>query len=98
MEVLIDIDEQKLKKLIKEAIIEVFEERGDELHDLIADVILEDMALARAIKEGESSERASREEVFDILSDRLDTMQQARGMWKDRTDLPTRNELWQDKS
>ena len=56
-------DEQRLKELIKAAVAEVFEER----RDLIADAVLEaleDVALAHAIEEGQSSPTVSREEVF----------------------------------
>jgi hypothetical protein len=52
--------------LFKEAVLELFQERRDLLYDLFAEVI-EDLALANAIKEGESTETVSRAEVFRIL-------------------------------
>ena len=63
------INQDQLKDLIKDALVEVLEERQDLLRDAIAQAI-EDMALARAIEEGESSELIKREEVFDLLEGR----------------------------
>ncbi len=60
------MDEAQLKALLKSAIVEVFEERRDFLRDLIADA-LEDIALARAIEEGENSESVTRDEVFKLF-------------------------------
>ncbi|MGA9772476.1 MAG: hypothetical protein WBV94_25810 [Blastocatellia bacterium] len=60
------INQDQLKDLIKAALVEVLEERQDLLHEAVAQA-LEDMALARAIEEGESSELIKREEVFNLL-------------------------------
>jgi hypothetical protein len=60
------LDEAQVKELFKQAILELFQERRDLLYDLFAEVI-EDFALANAIKEGESTESVSRAEVFQIL-------------------------------
>jgi hypothetical protein len=60
------IDEVRLKEALKAALLEVIEERSDLLRDIVAEVI-EDIALARAIREGEESELVSREDVFGIL-------------------------------
>jgi hypothetical protein len=62
------IDENQLKEALKTALVEVLEERSDLLRDVMAEII-EDVALARAIQEGEGSEPASREEIFRILDD-----------------------------
>ncbi len=61
------IDENQLKDIFKQALVELLEERKDLLYDLFAEII-EDFALVNAIKEGESEEPASREEVFKILA------------------------------
>ena len=53
--------------MFKSAIVEVLEERGDLLRDAIADAI-EDIALVRAIKDGEGTETMTRDEVFALLS------------------------------
>jgi hypothetical protein len=63
------INQDQLKDLIKAALVEVFEERQDLLQEAIAQA-LEDMALTRAIEEGESSELIKREEVFNLLEGR----------------------------
>ena len=59
-------DEGKLKDILKTALIEVFEERKDLFNEAVAEA-LEDIALANAIKEGETAESVSREEVFSLL-------------------------------
>ena len=60
------IDEERIKTIFKQAIFELFQERKDLLYDLLAEVF-EDFALVNAIKEGESTESVSREDVFKIL-------------------------------
>jgi len=60
------IDEGRLKEILKMALIEVFDERKSLFFELMAEA-MEDMALVRAIKEGEATEAASRAEVFSIL-------------------------------
>ena len=60
------IDEAKLKELLKAAIVEILEERKDLVRELLEEA-LEDIALARAIEEGDQSELASRDGVFKAL-------------------------------
>jgi len=60
------IDEGKLKQVFKEAIIEMLEERKNLFHDIIVEA-MEDIALTNAIREGESTESASKKEIFNIL-------------------------------
>lgn len=60
------LDEARIKDLFKQAMLELFQERRELLCDLFAEVV-EDVALANAISEGESTETASRAEVFQIL-------------------------------
>lgn len=60
------VDDQKIKALFKEAIVEVMEENQDLVSSLLVDA-LEDIGLSRAIEEGENSESVSREEVFKVL-------------------------------
>lgn len=55
--------ESQLKDAMKAAIVELLEERSDLLRDVLAEAI-EDIALARAIQEGEGSGLVPREEVF----------------------------------
>ena len=63
----VPVDEQQMKALTKAAVTEVLLEPRDLLRDAL-EKILEDIALARAIAEGEAEERRmSREEVFATL-------------------------------
>jgi hypothetical protein len=59
-------DETRLKGLLKEALIEVLEQRREWLSALMVEA-LEDIALVQAIKEGEATEIVSRDEIFDLL-------------------------------
>jgi len=63
------INESRLKEILKNALIEVFEERKSLFYELFVEA-LEDIALIRAIKEGEATESVSRDEVFSILEGR----------------------------
>lgn len=60
------VEEERVKDLLKQAILEVFQERQDLVYDLFAEVF-EDLALARAIKEGEATETVSQAEVLQVL-------------------------------
>jgi hypothetical protein len=60
------IDEDRLKELLKTAIVEVLEERRELVRDVFEEA-LEDVALVRAIEEGEQSPLISRDEVFKLL-------------------------------
>ena len=62
----ISVEEVQLKDLLKEAILELMQERRDELEEIFAEVI-EDLALARAIEEGESTESVSKAEILQVL-------------------------------
>jgi Fe2+ transport system protein B len=62
----ISLDENKLKEILKTAIVEVIQERKEIFSDLLAEII-EDIALEKAIKEGENTESVSREAIFKIL-------------------------------
>ena len=62
----ISVEEMQLKDLLKEAILELMQERRDELEEMFAEVI-EDLALARAIEEGESTETVTKAEVLQAL-------------------------------
>ena len=62
----ISVEEAHLKDLLKQAILELMHERRDELEELFAETI-EDLALARAIEEGESTETVSKAKVLQAL-------------------------------
>ena len=55
----LSVEEERVKDLLKQAMLEVFQERQDLIYDLVAEVI-EDLALVRAIKEGEATETISK--------------------------------------
>lgn len=55
-----------LKDLVKEAILGLMQERRDELEEIFAEVI-EDLALARAIEEGEVTVTVSKAEILQVL-------------------------------
>jgi len=59
-------DETRLKALLKEALVEVLEQRREWFSALMAEA-LEDIALVQAIKEGETTEIVSRDEIFELL-------------------------------
>jgi len=60
------IDDATLKEALKSAILEILEERKDLMREVL-EAALEDIALARAIEEGERSELVTRDEVFNAL-------------------------------
>ncbi len=60
------IDESRIKDLIKQAMLEVLQERRDLISELFAEAI-EDLGLTQAIREGESTESVSRDEVIKAL-------------------------------
>jgi hypothetical protein len=62
------LEESQLKSLLKSALIEVLEERRDLLRGLV-DEAIEDIALARAIEEGETTPIVERSEVFRVLGE-----------------------------
>jgi hypothetical protein len=59
-------EEGRLKEIFKSALIEIFEERRDLVLDLVEEAI-EDVAMARAIEEGQSSPLVSRNQIFELL-------------------------------
>ena len=71
MQQIID-DKNQLKEVFKQALAELLQERKDLLYDVFTEV-LEDIALANAIKEGEETEIVSREQVFKILEMNLES-------------------------
>jgi len=62
----ISTDDEKLKELVKAAVIDVLEERRDFVKDILVEAI-EDMALDKAITQGLTSDPISRDEIFELL-------------------------------
>ena len=65
----VTLSEKQIKDLVKQAVIELLEERSDLFYNLLAEVI-EDAALVNAIREGEASYSVSREEVLNALREK----------------------------
>lgn len=64
-----DPNNEAMKQALKEALAETLHEQRELLQEVFADV-LEDFALAEAIRDGRQTERVQREEVFDVLEGR----------------------------
>ena len=59
-------DEADLRKIFKSALLEALEEKKDLFNDLFREVA-EDVALAKAIEEGEKTKKVSGSEIFAVL-------------------------------
>lgn len=59
-------DEEKLKDLLKSALVEALTEQRGLVQEIVEEAI-EDIVLARAIEQGLGGESVSREEAFAIL-------------------------------
>jgi len=62
----VGIEDNRIKDLVKSALIEVLEERRDLVLNLVEEA-LEDLGMVHAIREGEQSPPVGRAEVFRIL-------------------------------
>jgi hypothetical protein len=61
-----NLDTESLKRALKEVLVETLHEQRELFHEVFAEV-LEDFALAEAVREGRETNRASRDEVFRLL-------------------------------
>jgi len=62
------LDDKHMKELIKQALLELFQERRDLFYDLFEELI-EDVGLANAMREGEKSKIVSEKEVMRALGE-----------------------------
>ena len=69
----LNISEEHLKHLMKEAMLEAFEEKQEVFQDFILEVI-EEIGLVEAIKEGRTSAFVSSIEIMQILQENPLTM------------------------
>lgn len=60
------LSQEQLKSIVKSAMVEVLEERGELLCEIVEET-LEDLALAHAMQEAETEGLMERAEVFQIL-------------------------------
>jgi len=65
----ITLNSEQLKDVLKSAIVELLQDNKEEFYKLFAE-IFEDLAIERAIEEGETTELVSREAIFQILESR----------------------------
>ena len=63
------LEERRLKSLLKNAVVEVLEERHDLLREALQES-LEDLALLRAIQDGQKSKLTTRRKIFQRLTRR----------------------------
>ena len=59
-------NDEKLKEVFKQAMLELFAERRDLVRDMLEEIV-EDAAMSRAIAEGSATPNVSRDNVFDLL-------------------------------
>ncbi len=65
---ILSADDQRIKDLLKQAVVELLEERLDLFSEFIAEAI-EDAGLVKAIREGQTSYAISKKEVTKILGE-----------------------------
>ncbi|NET59348.1 MAG: hypothetical protein F6K47_25360 [Symploca sp. SIO2E6] len=60
------LNPDQLKEIMKSAIIELLRDNREEVSEFLAELI-EDVAMERAIAEGETTELTSRDSIFQLL-------------------------------
>jgi len=60
------LNDRQIKESVKQALVELLQERKDLFYEFVAEIV-EDYALARAIKEGEKTPKVSKEKVVRVL-------------------------------
>lgn len=63
------LEDAKFKALLKETLVELLEERREEFSELLLEA-LEDLALSRAIREGENTGFVDKKEILKIIAGR----------------------------
>jgi predicted Zn-dependent protease with MMP-like domain len=64
----VSTEDEKFKELVKEALIDVLEERQDLVKNILVEAI-EDVALGKAIGQGLGSDPIPRNEVIELLEE-----------------------------
>ncbi len=59
-------DKAQLRSLLKEILVELLQDRDEEISTLLTEV-MEEISMANAIEEGEATELVSRDAIFKIL-------------------------------
>jgi hypothetical protein len=60
------INQEQFKEILKSAIVELIRDNREEVSEFLAEII-EDIAMERAIAEGETTELVNRDSIFQIL-------------------------------
>lgn len=60
------VNEDRLRLLIKESLVELIREKREEMYDLIVEA-MEDVAMGRAIEEGRKGKFVSEDEIMKML-------------------------------
>ncbi|MBF2025705.1 MAG: hypothetical protein IGS48_02930 [Oscillatoriales cyanobacterium C42_A2020_001] len=66
----ITLNPDQLKEILKSAIIELLRDNREEVSEFLAELI-EDVAMERAIAEGETTELTSRNSIFQLLGPKV---------------------------
>ncbi|MDB9511376.1 hypothetical protein PN499_09305 [Kamptonema animale CS-326] len=66
----ITLNPDQLKEILKSAIVELLRENREEVSEFLTEII-EDVAMERAMAEGETTELVSRESIFQLLEPKL---------------------------
>jgi dsDNA-binding SOS-regulon protein len=66
----ITLNPDQLKEILKSAIIELLRDNREEVSEFLAELI-EDVAMERAIAEGETTELTSRDSIFQLLEPKV---------------------------
>ncbi|MCO6449624.1 MAG: hypothetical protein J5I90_02435 [Caldilineales bacterium] len=66
MELIATLDDQQTKAMLKNALVELIEERRDVFSDIFVEA-MEEVGLAQAIREGRRDDFVEEEEVFAVL-------------------------------
>lgn len=60
------IDEKRMRKVMKDVLVEMMTEKKDLFYDLVLEAI-EEVALGKAIKEGRKDQYVAKSKIMDIL-------------------------------
>ena len=60
------LDDNRMKELLKDALVELLQERREMFRDLLTEVV-EDLTMVRAIEEGTETSVVDRDEVMQVL-------------------------------
>ncbi|WP_449420140.1 hypothetical protein [Phormidium nigroviride] len=66
----ITLNPDQFKEILKSAIVELLRDNREEVSEFLTEII-EDVAMERAIAEGETTEIVSRESIFQLLEPKV---------------------------